>query len=601
MPLIRVLSWNIYHFSTSRAGGALAAPATAHRCNIILDEVHPNGAARNYDLFIIIETQTDKPAGYVNVGALANSGPTGGMMATQQLLAQLQARQLAFAPLGGAGDWAVVPPVYLTALTYTEAISVFFHTGVLTLTGPLTDLAIVAPSPWHTPATQNVAGGTFKGQARFYDGAVLPTEILFDVNNQRRPYRVTFTAGGTAFSIVSHHSPKPSAAGGNATAQQGTSNLANIREITTLRANPVIITGDFNCCTMNPCPNAGCYGNDLTAQDTLTGPGGASYAFTSDALIVMAKAIAATTAAEAAFTHHANAALAAANAAVARAEAVNARNEAITAGTRANEAIAAHTRVVGALHATVVNGTPPAVAAAGAAAVSALGQLPATYIAEALAYRALAINARDAVVTMSNHYNAATTTFLQNYANAIAHAVSAIDNPGASGGHAVNTGNAANAAVGAINGIPVPSAAVAVAAVTGFGNAIPLALAGGAVNGAPGVALARNARDAVLRVANQIYASHIFRELSSLKAAAARPTGIDGYRNHAFDHILTIGAVEVTGARVVDLIPPVMNQYHVAFLVGMNLGTFQAGYKYYSIWGQKGVSDHLPVRADVTI
>lgn len=586
MPLVRVLSWNIYHFSTNRAGAALAG-ANAHRCNIILDEVHPAGAPPNYDLFIVIEVTVNKPTAYANVGNLAVAGATGGMNATQQLKAQLQAR--AAAGGGGGGTWEVVPPVFQTVRKFAEAISIFFHSPTLVLTGPLQDVTILAGSPWRTPATLHGAGGTWKGQARFWTGGVGP-EKVFDQNPQRRPYMVNFTAGGVAFSVVSHHSPSPKGPA-NVRAQQGTAALAEIEEITTLRANPVIITGDFNCCTANPCPNNGCFAGDQNAQDELTGPGGAAYQHTKDALIVMHKAIEATNAAETAAFEHAQAvaATAVANAAGAALAANNARNATIAAGQRTTEAIVAHGRVTA---------VPVGAAGAGAAA-SAPPALTGAHVADALAYKNLALAARNQLLLMSGFYNAATTAFLQNYSQAIASAAAAIDTPGVAGAHAVNAGNFANLAVGAVAGVPVPSAAAAAAGVMGGGNAIALAQAGGAINGAAGVTLAKNARDAIRTVASQIYTSHVYMALSSLKGAAARPLS---YKNHAFDHVLTIGAVEVTNAEVRDLVPATITAYHaVAYAPGMALNSFRAGFKYIAIWGKRGVSDHLPVRAHVTI
>jgi hypothetical protein len=210
---------------------------------------------------------------------------------------------------------------------------------------------------------------------------------------------------------------------------------------------------------------------------------------------------------------------------------------------------------------------------------------------------------------MSDHYNANTTTFLENYADAVHHCANAIDNPAGSAADAVLTGLSAQAAMDDINGVsvpsaagvlgitPVPNATALIAAATGIAGPVTLAQAAVA-NGAVDVALARAARDAIHPIAQSLYISHIQQDLSSLKGSAATPAL---YRNHAFDHLLTIGANRVTNAHVVDLVPAVVTAYHAPYGVGMWGPTFKAGFKYIAIWGRKGISDHLPVRADVDL
>lgn len=611
MPVVRVLSWNIYHFSTSRSG---AAPiAQAHRHNIILDEVHPAAAPRRYDLFVIIETQTAKPAAYANVGNLATSGPTGGIPATQQLLAALQARQAAVVGgAGGAGNWEAVLPTFLTAKTQTEAISVFYHTACLTLTGPLNDPAVGPGSPWHTPATAFPGGSTRKGQTRFYNPPL--NEILFPVNPQRRPYMVDFTVAGAVpvpFSLVAHHSPPPSNAANNSVAQRGTLQLAQIQEITVARNpvnRPVIIVGDFNCCTVPGCPN-GCSVHDAHAQSLLTGNGAVNYAHSQHALKVIQEAIHTTTHAEAAAAHSSAAAANPANVAAVTLAATNASNAAIAARDALARARQAHTLVVGAAN-ILVNNAIAAEANITAALLPPPGAAPALFVASAANFALLATAARNVALAMNDHYNAGTTVFLQNYSSAVRHCANAIDNPAGSAVHAVATGNAALAAMNDINAasvpnapgnalvpVPVPNAGPLIAAATAPGGPVTLAQAA-AANGPGDVTLAKNARDSIVPVAQALFVSHIHESRSSLKGSAALPAN---YRNHAFDHILTLGANRVENAEVVDLVPAVISAYHMLFNAAMPAASFKAGFKYIAIWGKKGISDHLPIRADVDV
>jgi hypothetical protein len=93
------------------------------------------------------------------------------------------------------------------------------------------------------------------------------------------------------------------------------------------------------------------------------------------------------------------------------------------------------------------------------------------------------------------------------------------------------------------------------------------------------------------------YTNQIAGSRSSLKTVNASTAG--DYKKHAYDHVLTIGAVAVANARVVDL--PAQAP---GFGPGMNTNSFRKIFRRIRATGgkkPKGVSDHLPVRIDVTL
>ncbi|MCP3143250.1 hypothetical protein [Pyxidicoccus xibeiensis] len=121
-------------------------------------------------------------------------------------------------------------------------------------------------------------GSFLVGQCTYEDAT--PAEILFDKAHERRPYLVQFketAATARQFCVVAMHAPSPSQ-GGNKKAQNGTSQLGEILEITTNRGTmPVVVVGDFNCCTLPnlavpPCaPLYQGHDQDVTAFNSLTG------------------------------------------------------------------------------------------------------------------------------------------------------------------------------------------------------------------------------------------------------------------------------------------------------------------------------------------
>src|SRR5262249_38832099 len=130
------------------------------------------------------------------------------------------------------------------------------------------------------------------GRVRHSSDATLATaanEVVFDGPGLRRPYMVRFRTTGlnpTDFDVFSRHAAPDSDYPSNA---NGIRNFADVYSIGEGRATPTLITGDFNCCPMNPCPNkpAGHHAAEVAAQDRLTGTLAVHYAHNDDAREVM--------------------------------------------------------------------------------------------------------------------------------------------------------------------------------------------------------------------------------------------------------------------------------------------------------------------------
>lgn len=126
-------------------------------------------------------------------------------------------------------------------------------------------------------------GRVRKGSCSFENP--IGTALNFPQANQRRPYLVRMRDKNPAgpndeFLLAVVHSPSPDRKPTvmNAPAQNGTTNVGSIREITTLRGGvPVVIAGDYNCCSLPDLTVPGCNSNlpghgqdDIDAFDAFT-------------------------------------------------------------------------------------------------------------------------------------------------------------------------------------------------------------------------------------------------------------------------------------------------------------------------------------------
>lgn len=456
-------------------------------------------------------------------------------------------------------------------------------------------------------------GGVKLGKCAFDDrtGAA----VKFPKKKQRNPYLVRFReiATGRHFYVLAAHSPSPHYSGNasqktgararNRDAQDGTTNLGTIADITVNRgADAVVVCGDFNCCSI-PTPDLICknptgHDLDVNALDSMTTAGGADYEHFAQAMKILRLAAEATDAAESAAAEHASA-TGTLVAATAQTHANNAVAFANIAGAAATAAVAAVNAIpagavirTGTLDALRGAATNAGIAASGLNAVL-VTTLLATHQGDALQAKNDALTARNAILAMSDAFRANAADFLHALAHAVRKTVTVVDNPNAGGApalanqvgqHAVDAGDAAehvaaaHAEVATAQGRPVAGA--------NAGNCLTRAKA---------------SRDAILAIegtgaaaGQKIFTSHIYRTRTSLKVPATAGATRASHTNHAYDHILTVGCASVTSARLRNVIEELCVVWDLANVgLLMPLGTFQGIHA--NMYKGTGVSDHLPV------
>jgi hypothetical protein len=157
--------------------------------------------------------------------------------------------------------------------------------------------------------------------------------------------------------------------------------------------------------------------------------------------------------------------------------------------------------------------------------------------------------------------------------------------------HTNVVGTAATLAAGVCAGVPGANNGAVAAA-----NAAAAAIATVGHNAGTSAALAATARNAIEALLGFLFTTHLFRERTSLKDVGCFPN-VDiannqlGYKNHAYDHILTLGVAKAREARAIDLVAATIPGYS-----GMDRTWFKPRFKVVA-----GTSDHLPVSIFVEV
>lgn len=594
MADIDIIIWNIRFFSLSH----YTVNGNATR---LVDAVHPIGG-RLCDIFIIIEPKIAANQAVANVGQVMTGGS--GVKALQSLFYALHNRD---------GNWRLVPPRAMTTASTKEMVAYYYHAGAVALVGldnaPAYAAPVVLPAvnnaltehglvavPGHSAWAASPVGPPLPipatlGRIRFSPNAnpvANGNEVVFPTAGQRRPYMARFRdlVSANEFNIVAHHAAPDSDHPDNV---NGIDRMSRIREITSHRTAPSMIVGDYNCCTM---PNAGTHanhhGNERTALQPLVGQNGHRYKYPLEAIRILRAAADA--------TDQFQLVVAAGNNvgafALVNAIAVPVNNAAVAAALIVTREAQAIPPPLDALATTAAND-------ATAAGLVVYSNNPLTLVGEAIAARALARNALDAVLALVAHLEVtyAPSPFILNAAIATRRTAEAYDEEPISKVNAVTATRAVGAAVrNACAAVNMVTPTFATRTTAG-----PLATT--AVNvtnmtaSCAGAAVA--ARDAVLAIEPALFKTHLINKLSSLQLDTGATPGppAANYCAHAFDHIVTVGFIDVKDADVVDLI--------AANTVGVvNTNAFRAIFRRYhkpNHVGQQGLSDHLPVKVTVTL
>jgi hypothetical protein len=570
MPNVRVLVWNIKFFARSTIDNA-------GRITKIINLVQAAGVAANYDIFIIIEP--DKAPKATPIAGVPNSGHS------------VQALQIVYYALHHRNaNWRAVPPRRLCGGSKPEMIGVFYESANVTFTGPEqipvptpAVLAAAGPGLGHIgagvvgSAWGAAVGNSNVGRVRHSRNAnpigLGNAELLFPASADRRPYGLSFTAGGAAFQIYAIHAPEPQSYNHNVRAIQ---RIAQIYHVGGNPAHtPTIVCGDFNCCTLGPpCPVAAAHQWDVPrAQDRLASNQAAAYAYWADAIRVMEA-----TTAVVVGTHAVRTAVG-----VAKVAPTNALAAHVTA------AVNAATRI-----GNIVGGGLPALILAATGTVANLGA------ATALNADGFALAARAALIAITTHLggNYNPPPYLQHFDLALQHTVTAhnqwlLGNPANSAAAANLLGADVTNARG-VSSNQLRATEHAAAGVTGLA-------ATGANALTPNIdTVATNALRSLKNLGILQYKTHVVRDRSSLNTPGNAFAG--NYRLHAYDHIMSTGFLAEANGGIEDVI---FNDAGYVAAAGGTTNQFRAFYKrIYKGPGAgagNGISDHLPARITVTI
>ncbi|HEX8695897.1 MAG TPA: hypothetical protein VF746_26005 [Longimicrobium sp.] len=444
-------------------------------------------------------------------------------------------------------------------------------------------------------------GSVLRGQVEHEDNA--GNKLKFHKKIHRRPYLVQFKekASGKSFLVVGAHTPAPkySKQGkNNFAAQTGTAQIGLISELAAARTLPVVVVGDFNCCTMpktDPCgdgkkkTNPGGHDDDVKAYNPLVGELGAAFP-TADAIRVLRAVIAATSETEEA-TLQAGLWNAAGTDPAAEQAATSAALAANQAGAAAVEAAAAAEKVVANAPLRSAADNDGKVAAGLAAPLG--GQAKAAYQLPAANAAGAARKARNSALKLAEEIMKKSTPYLQAFAEAVVETATAVDQAGkpAATAAAKKVGDAALRAEKAAG--PVLTAANAAKSTKVAGNS-----AKGAVD-LTAAGLAKAARDSIRDLAEGIYVGQIVQTRTSMKAPGKNAT-LANHTSHAYDHIFTVGFTKVENAKLRDLVVELTEDWKTRKAKPAFPATKFTKY-HKKIWKGEGVSDHLPVVVELTL
>lgn len=203
MPVVRLVSWNIFNFSAGLSGVLSRSDSTER----MLEVVHPKAGPPACDIFVIIEPVTKKQ----KVGDPAvGGGPTGGTA----ILGMLQTR-----PNGGPA-WDMVAPLCIYSSTKGETVLVFYRT-------------------WLAPINSGVLSTNAAGT---------PTWSIMGTR-ESCPFRVRFsdTNSPLQFELIAQHAPSPTY--GSLNNRKANVGVAAVGTHAAVTGNlNVVYLGDLNIC-----------------------------------------------------------------------------------------------------------------------------------------------------------------------------------------------------------------------------------------------------------------------------------------------------------------------------------------------------------------